>query len=175
MTGPPFLLDSKANQSSVQNNMKFYEAENCNRKIESNGRAYKFHPWGTIGGSLCGVFCGTTDEQVADLDALVATPKSLVRQITEDEYNRLLGVRAIRQPSSFISADSGTGMRPPKPRTEVIIEQAKIRTDTENAPGKQAATIIEAEVIPVAKAEPAKVDDILKPGKVEMPSNQPKK
>lgn len=147
---------------------KFYEAENCNRKIESNGNSYRFHPWGTIGGSLCGVFCAQTEQEIVDMDALVKTQKSLISPISEEEYNHRLGIRALRQPSSFLSADSGPGQRQPKPLPSTIAEQARIRTDVENSPGKQApAVVLEAEIVSKVAAEPVKSDDILKPGRVE--------
>lgn len=153
-------------------NPQFYEAENCTRKIEHNGRVFKFNPWGTVGGCLCGVYVAETKEEIESLDSLVKTPKSLVTKITEQDYAKRLNIRQTRQPLSFISADSGPGQKS-KPNPAVVKEDQKIRVDVEAAKVNAKPTeLLEAEII-TKKVEPiTKVEDILKPGKVDVGPNK---
>jgi hypothetical protein len=65
---------------------KYYEAQNSNRALQSNGLVFKFSPYAHTGGTWFGTY--TTDDkvQIAALDKLASAPTSGVFEISETDY-----------------------------------------------------------------------------------------
>jgi len=74
---------------------KFYEAQNSNRIIKSNGLEFSFSPYAHVGGTWMGTFATDVPEQIEALDKLLATGKSAIYSLTEEQYANCLKKKAV--------------------------------------------------------------------------------
>jgi hypothetical protein len=68
---------------------RFFHAENCNRFIKMDGFSFAFDPVNYIGGTWCGVYSTSDEKQVAALEKLCQTPRSAVREISREDFQKL--------------------------------------------------------------------------------------
>lgn len=151
------------------NELKYYEAEACNRQFEHEGVTIKFRPWGTHGGCLCGVFCPETEEEAKAVAALAKDKKNLITEIDRDTFDARLGVLRLRQPLSVTSQDGTAGQRAAARGKTTVTVSAPIRNDTDQARAAMKQILSADEDAPVRPSDvkaPPPESAVLTPGPV---------
>lgn len=69
---------------------KYYEAQNCNRLIQSGGMRFDFKPYRLFAGSWDGVFTTDNEDAQKAMDYLIANPRSAIKEITAAEHQAKL-------------------------------------------------------------------------------------
>lgn len=99
---------------------RFFHAQNAHQNLKANGRSYKFELYQFLGGTWHGVLVTRTEQEHADLEAIVAANKS-VTEITAEEWSRCIKLRAGYQPSNgLIESNPPQIEQPVEPTPEPV-------------------------------------------------------
>jgi hypothetical protein len=86
----PSLSQEKAPESTTAPPtapvLKFYHTENCNQRIQLDGRVFPFEPYALVAGTWMGTFATNNLEEQAILDKRVADKGSPITALKQDEY-----------------------------------------------------------------------------------------
>lgn len=66
--------------------MKFYHAENCNRRIATKDFTFAFEPYDYLAGTWRGILATDDPAHQTALESLVADPRSAVTALSAQEY-----------------------------------------------------------------------------------------
>lgn len=147
---------------------KYYEAQNCNRLIESGGFRFEFRPYRLYAGTWHGVFQTENDDAISAMAHLIANPRSAITEITAEEYQKKLE-SAHDYVASYNPAPVDEGKTIPAPVSKTAGRIIPSNAVVSDAPGPEN----QPEIIP--GSDPVEEGDALTVGNVAaVPATKPK-